>query len=73
MGSLRGTMARTALILMGLGAVARADDIGTILEEGRPCPLLFDFFWGGLWRNLSPTLNDLLLFPDFTFRTTGLA
>ncbi len=61
------------MIVLGLGAVARADDLGTMIDMGKPCPLLFDFLNGGAWRNLSPSLNDLLLLPDFTFRMTGLA
>jgi len=64
---------KTVLTLLALGSIARADDLQTIIAEGKPCPLWFDLANGGTWRNLSPTLNDLLLCPGFTFTTTGLA
>ena len=73
MRSLRAAAAKAVLIVLGLGAIARADDLDTILDEGRICPVLVDLFNGGTWRDLSPTINDLLLLPDFTFITTGVA
>lgn len=70
---LRAAAAKGVLIVLGLGAIARADDLDTILDEGRICPVLVDLFNGGTWRDLSPTFNDLLLLPGFTFITTGVA
>ncbi len=71
--SLRATATKVVLTVLGLGSIARADDLGTVIQEGRPCPLLFDLANGGTWRNLSPTVNDVMVCPDFTFITTGLA
>ncbi len=73
MTSFRATTAKAILIVMGLGSTARADDLQTIVDKGKLCPLLFDLVNGGQWRGLTPTLNDLFLWPDFTFTTTGLS
>lgn len=73
MKSFHAAAAKAALILMGLGSIARADDVQTIINEGKLCPLLFDLIHGGNWRNLSPAVNDVLVCPDFTFITTGIA
>lgn len=73
MTSFRIVTVKAALIVMGLGSIARADDLQTIVEKGKLCPLLFDLANGGQWRGLTPTLNDWFFWPDFTFITAGVA
>ncbi|MBN1341839.1 MAG: hypothetical protein JXQ73_04125 [Phycisphaerae bacterium] len=73
MRALRPIITKSALILLGLGSIARADDLQTIISQGKACPLLFDWVNGGNWRGLSPTISDAALCPDFTFIFTGIA
>jgi hypothetical protein len=71
--SFRGVCIKTALIVMGLGSIARGDSLQTMVSQGKICPILFDAMNGGAWRDLRPTFNDLLLCPDWTWITTGVA
>jgi hypothetical protein len=71
--SFRAAVTKAVLIVLGLGSIARADSLQTIIEEGKVCPLLFDWANGGTWRHLTPTVNDVVICPDFTYITTGLA
>jgi len=63
---------KSALVVTGLGSMAKADSLQTIIDMGKPCPLLFDIANGGAWRHLTPTFNDVFLWPGWTVFTTGI-
>lgn len=66
------TLIRATLFVLGLSSIANGQD-DALLTNGTICPLIYDAVNGGQWRDLSPTVNDVLLCSDFTATQAGLA